>query len=305
MAEESSPGTPKKRGGRLRRGWELAKESWRVVKGDRSLLVFPLVSVGLGIVVAVVFFGPGIAIAAVTNSAWWILPFLIVGGFFICFIAQFFAVALAACATDALEGHDTTFGQGFSAARKRTGVIFQWSLVTFTVGAILSALQSLASGSDNAGAAIAGTIASAIAGFAWAVASFFVIPIIALEGLGPKDALKGSVAVIKERWGEGVFGNAAIGLAVFVVIFLPAILVGVGGVLLLGSAEALGLALIAIACLGIAVGSLFNFTITTVFRVALYRYATEGKVIGGFSEEAMADAFAPRHGRRHRGQAAA
>ena len=76
-----------------------------------------------------------------------------------------------------------------------------------------------------------------------------------------------------------------------------------GGFLLLGSAEALGLALIAIACLGIAVGALFNFTITTVFRVALYRYATEGKVIGGFSEESMADAFAPRRGRR--GHAAA
>ena len=54
---------------------------------------------------------------------------------------------------------------------------------------------------------------------------------------------------------------------------------------------------------GIVVGSLFNFTISTVFRVALYRYATEGKVIGGFSEESMADAFAPRRGRR--GHAAA
>lgn len=298
MADESSQGKPRRRGGRIRRGWELAKQSWRVVKGDKSLLVFPIVSVGLGLVAAVLFFGPGIAVAAVTNSGWWLIPFLLVGGFIICFIAQFFAVALAACATDALEGHDTTFGQGFSAARAHTGVIFKWSLVTFTVGAILSALQSLASGSDNAGVAIAGTIASAIAGFAWAVASFFVIPIIALKGVGPKDALKESVSVVKERWGEGVVGNAAIGLAVFVLIFLPAILVGVGGVLLLGSAEALGLALIAIACLGIAVGSLFNFTITTVFRVALYRYATEGKVIGGFSEEAMADAFAPRRGRR-------
>jgi MFS family permease len=303
MADESSQVKPKRGPGRLRHGWELAKQSWRVVRGDKSLLVFPLVAVGLGMVVAVLFFGPGIAIAAVTNSAWWIIPFLIVGGFLICFIAQFFAVALAACATDALDGHDTTFRQGFSAARQHTGVIFKWSLVTFTVGAILSAIQSLASGSDNAGAAIAGTIASAIAGFAWAVASFFVIPIIALKGLGPKDALKDSVSVIKERWGEGVFGNAAIGLAVFVIVFLPAIAVGVGGFLLAGSSEALGLLLIAIACFGIAVGSLFNFTITTVFRVALYRYATEGKVTGGFSEQAMADAFAPRHGRHGRAAA--
>ena len=303
MSDETSQGKPKKRGGRIRRGWELAKQSWRVVKGDKSLLVFPIVSVGLGLVVAILFFGPGIALAAVTNSIWWLIPFLVIGGYVVCFIAQFFAVALAACATDALEGHDTTFGQGFSAAREHTGVILKWSLVAYVVGTILSAIQSLASNSDNAGVALAGTIASAIAGFAWAVASFFVIPIIALKGVGPKDALKESVSVVKERWGEGVVGNAAIGLAVFVVVFLPAILVGVGGFLLLGSAEALGLALIAIACLGIAVGALFNFTITTVFRVALYRYATEGKVIGGFSEESMADAFAPRRGRR--GHAAA
>jgi exodeoxyribonuclease V alpha subunit len=47
MADESSQGKPRKRGGRIRRGWELAKQSWRVVKGDKSLLVFPIVSVAL------------------------------------------------------------------------------------------------------------------------------------------------------------------------------------------------------------------------------------------------------------------
>ncbi|MFM9128074.1 MAG: hypothetical protein ACKOTA_11120 [Solirubrobacterales bacterium] len=46
MVDQSSQGKPKKRGGRIRHGWELAKQSWRVVKGDRSLLVFPLVSAG-------------------------------------------------------------------------------------------------------------------------------------------------------------------------------------------------------------------------------------------------------------------
>lgn len=276
----------------------MGKRSWSVVNGDRSLLVFPVVGLAIGFVVFMIFIVPGIVLAAVSNSGWWLIPFLLVGGFLVMFVSQFFAVALAACATDALEGKDTTFGQGFSAARSRTGVIFKWSLVTFTVGAILSAIQSLASGSDNAGAAIAGTVASAIAGFAWAVASFFVVPIIALEGIGPKDALKRSAGLVRQRWGEGVSGNAAIGLAVFVVIFLPAILVGAGGVLLLGSAEALGIALIAIAVVALVIGSWFNFTVTSVFRVALYRYATDGVVIGDFTEADMADAFAQRRGHR-------
>lgn len=283
--------------GRFRRGWEMGKRSWKVVNNDRSLLVFPVVSMAFGLLVALLFFAPGIALAAATNSAWWLLPFVLVGGFLATFVAQFFAVALAACATDALEGHDTTFGQGYSAARGRTGVIFKWSLVTFTVGAILSAIQSMASGSDNAGVAIAGTLASALAGFAWAVASFFVIPIIALEGVGPKDALKRSAGLVRQRWGEGVSGNAAIGLAVFVIVFLPAILMMVGGIFLLGSVEALGILLIAAALVVMTIGAWFNFTVTSVFRVALYRYATEGKVIGDFTEADMADAFTQRRGR--------
>lgn len=297
MAGEETQPTQGKGPGRFRRGWGLARQSWKIVGSDRSLLAFPLASSALGLVAAMVFFGPGIAVAAVTNSGWWLLPFLLVGGFAIYFIAQFFAVALAACASGALEGNDTTFGQGFSAARSHTGVIFKWSLVGYTVGTVLSALQSLASGSNNAGAQVAGTIASALAGFAWSVASFFVIPVIALKGLGPKGALKESAAVIRKRWGEGVFGNAAIGLVVFGIVILPAILVGIAGFVLAGSSEGLGLALVAIAVVVIAVGALFNFTVGTVFRVALYRYATEGDVVGGFSPEAMAEAFAPRHRR--------
>ena len=56
-----------------------------------------------------------------------------------------------------------------------------------------------------------------------------MIPVIALEGLGPKDALKRSVAIIGQRWGEGVAGSFAIGGLVFLFAFLPgAALVALG-----------------------------------------------------------------------------
>jgi hypothetical protein len=50
------------RGGRIQRGWALAKESFRLLRADPSLLVFPLVSVPVGIVAAGIVMGPGVAL---------------------------------------------------------------------------------------------------------------------------------------------------------------------------------------------------------------------------------------------------
>ena len=52
--------------GRMRRGWQLSKESWAVVKGDRSLLVFPIVA-GLGTLILVAAFG-GAALGVLESS---------------------------------------------------------------------------------------------------------------------------------------------------------------------------------------------------------------------------------------------
>ena len=42
--------------GRMQRGWALSKESWAIVKADRSLLVFPVIA-GIGALIAVAVFG--------------------------------------------------------------------------------------------------------------------------------------------------------------------------------------------------------------------------------------------------------
>lgn len=39
-------------------------------------------------------------------------------------------------------------------------------------------------------------------GAAWAVATFFVIPAIVLEGKGPVEAMKSSIEVVRRTWGE-------------------------------------------------------------------------------------------------------
>ena len=280
---------------RIKRGWKLSKQSWAVVKSDKSLLAFPIISVVAAIITMIIFFGGGAAMAVAIGSPWGALPLVIIGAYLLTVVGVFSSVALASCATEALEGRQTTVGQGISAARGRMKVIFAWAAVAMFVGALIAVIQSLL---QEVAGGIVSAIVGGLAGFAWAVATFFVIPVIALDGLGPKEALKTSAHVVKERWGEGVVGSSAIGLITFFVAMLPAIVMMVLGFVLAGSSAVGGGLLITIGVLVFVIAMLFQSTITAVFRVALYRYATEGDVIGGFDREALESAFVPKKSRR-------
>ena len=281
--------------GRIKRGWKLSKQSWAVVKSDKSLLAFPIISVVAAIITMIIFFGGGAAMAVAIGSPWGALPLVIIGAYLLTVVGVFSSVALASCATEALEGRQTTVGQGISSARGRMKLIFAWAAVALFVGALIAVIQSLL---QEVAGGIASAIFGGLAGLAWAVATFFVIPVITLEGLGPKEALKTSAHVVKERWGEGVVGSSAIGLITFFVAMLPAIVMMVLGFVLAGSSAVGGGLLITIGVLVFVIAMLFQSTITAVFRVALYRYATEGDVIGGFDREALESAFVPKKSRR-------
>lgn len=281
--------------GRIKRGWTLSKQSWAVVKSDKSLLAFPIISVVAAIVTMIIFFGGGAAMAVAINSPWAALPLVIIGAYLLTVVGVFASVALASCATEALEGRDTTVGQGISAARGRMKLIFAWAAVALFVGVLISVIQGLI---EEVAGSLAGAIVGGLAGFAWAVATFFVIPVIALDGLGPKEALKTSAHVVKERWGEGVVGSSAIGLITFFVAILPSFVIMFLGFILTGSSAVGGGLLIAVGVLVFVIALLFQTTIMAVFRVALYRYATDDKVLGGFDREGLESAFVAKKGRR-------
>jgi hypothetical protein len=83
---------------------------------------------------------------------------------------------------------------------------------------------------------------------------------------------------------------------------LPAIGLGVLGVAVLGSAPAAGVALIALAAIVFVCAAIVSSTLNVIFRVALYRFATDGRVVGGFDQRALEGAF--RTKRRGRSQPA-
>ncbi|HEY4279211.1 MAG TPA: DUF6159 family protein [Conexibacter sp.] len=281
---------------RIGRGWALAKQSWAVLRADRSLLLFPIVSACVLLAAALIVAGPGVVLLATDTAKPVAYVLWAIAVYLLTFIGIWFNVALAAAASKSLDGHDTTLSDGFSVARQRTGVIARWAVVQLIVGLLLQALEGLLSESPLG--RIVAQVITGLLSAAWSVITFFVVPILALEGVGPKEALSRSAHVIKARWGEGFVGAGSITGLVFLLLILPAIVVGAIGVSATGSSPALGGILIGIAVVVIVIGALLGSTLNAIFRVALYRFATEGQVVAGFHADALEHAFRPKRSRR-------
>lgn len=281
--------------GRFGRGWRLAKDSWKVLRSDRSLALFPVVGFLAGALALAIVLAPGAAIAAAADAWWPLVPFALVALYASTFLTLCAGVGLAAASARVMEGERVTISDGLAAARERRGLIARWALVQTTVGVILNALQALAD-SDNGLVRLIGTAVISLVGVAWSIASFFVIPVLAFEGLGPKDALKRSAGIVRERWGEGAVGTASIGGVVFLVGMLPAVLVAAAGIALGGPA---GIALAVVGIAALLAAMVVGNALSAIFRVALYRYATTEQTWAGFAAPDLAAAFGPK--RTHRG----
>lgn len=284
---------------RFSRGWRLTKDSWAILKADRSLLAFPIVGSIAALVAFVIVAAPALGIVAATDQWWPAIPFALVALYLTAYVTIYCGVGLAAATAQVMDGQDATLRSGLAEARKHRGAIAKWALVQATVGLLLNILQSLAD-SDNGILKLVGIILTLLVSIAWTLASFFVIPLLAFEDLGPGDALKRSVAIIKEHWGEGVVGSAAIGGIVFLLGFLPAVVLIFLGVAAGGVAAGV---LIALGVIVLIVAAVVGNTLNQVFRVALYRYVTGQGQAPGFASEDLERAFRPK-GRRGRAQSA-
>jgi Family of unknown function (DUF6159) len=234
---------------RTSRGWALTKQSWGVLKSDRSLVIFPILSTIFALIAVVVIWLP----------------------------------------TASMSG--ALVGEGIRAARQRIGPILGWTLVAATVGLIPRLVEERVP--------VAAKIAVWIAGAAWAVATFFVIPVLALEGSGPWRSLKRSVAVVKARWGEGATGTVAIS-AVTGLVVLMMILIGAacGFALFAAGLQPLAVAVVAITVAGVIVVSIISSALSEIFRVAVYEYAVTGATPGAFDNGLLQNAFDGRTRRR-------
>jgi hypothetical protein len=279
--------------GRIRRGWELSGQSWKVLKKDRSLVLFPILSTLFAVLATIAIWAPTLLVRGVfqghqvDNQD----PVYYIAGAATAYVSTFFAiffnVALAACAVRSMRGEDTRVAEGINAAARRIVPILGWTLVATTVGLILKAVEARL---PNVGKLVADLV-----GAAWAVATFFVTPVIALEGTGPFRSLRRSVDTIKARWGESAAGAATIGVVTFLVTLVVVVGGVVGGIALIAARLApLGLAVLATTFLFAVVISFISAALSQIFRVAVYHYAVTGETVGGFDHQLLQAAFVPR-----------
>lgn len=274
---------------RIRVGWQLSGRAWALLRGHRALLRFPL----LGAAAILALAGPAaVAGVVLVDLHEYVagIPLLVLGSFLAAFFAAYFGVALAAATDMVLRGGDPATADGLAAARRHRGAIAGWALIGTIAGLALQLLEL---------AGRVGEIARALIGAAWSIVSFLAVPAIALEGLGPVAAIRRSVELFRSRWVEQVTGVPLIGAAVFLFGILPAVGLIAGGVVLWiadgnGAELAAGAVLVAAGALLLAVSTLLQTALRGVFGVVLYRYASDGEALGGFSEDELRVAVGAR-----------
>ena len=215
---------------RLSNGWNIALNSFAVLKANRQLLLFPLLS-GISMILVISSF----AIAVFAASDWdmdnlreqgTILNYVILFGYYLVnyFIIAFFNTALVHCTHLYFTGQEVSIRKGLRFSFSRIGVIFAWAAFAATVGTILKALQ------ENLGAV--GKIITGLIGIVWSIATFFVIPIIAYENLGPLAAFNRSTQLMREKWGQSLGATFSFGLIQLIGILLLAIPSVIAGMLI-------------------------------------------------------------------------
>jgi hypothetical protein len=278
---------------RLSASFALAHSSWRVLRTDKKLIVFPLLSGVSCFLVLLTFALPFLArpqwaqavIDAVNANGKlpaWVYPVLFAYYFCNYFVIIFFNAALVSCALIRFSGETPTLGDGLAAAGRRLPQILAWALVSATVGLLLKVIENA---HEKAGAFI-----SAILGTAWTVMTYFVVPVLVVEQAGPIAAIGRSLSILRHTWGEALVGRLGLGFFMFL-LAIPGVLLLVAGVAVATQILAVGIILVALGVLYLVLASAAGSALQGIFVGALYEYAARGQVPDGFDGHTMRQAF--------------
>jgi hypothetical protein len=283
----------------LVRSWQLLSRSLRVIFTHRKLLLLPLISSGCAVVMMLFFLSPAALYPtghAITTGDHWqeLLRVLGVEALFedepridltivfyvygiviylvSMFTATFFNVAYYSEIMKALSGQPVSVHAGLRFACRRLPAILTWSLFAGVVGLVIKSLE------ERFG--LVGRWVMRFVGVVWSVASIFAIPVIIRDGNpNPVVLLRNSALTLRKTWGESLIGYVGITFGSWIV------LAGVLGVIassfvlggLLGQPLIPVLSMIG-TLLALVVMSILVALAGTVYRCALYIYASEGVI---------------------------
>lgn len=268
-------------------GQNMLAAAWGLLRSNTTLMVLPVLSAVFTTLAVLMVAVPGFLVALPAQGqevgsteyvalllVSWLTMFVATA------VGVFFQVALLSAVFAYLDGTQVSIGTALGLAGRRLGTILAWSMLAATVGLLLRTLRERG---------IAGLILSLVATIGWAVASFFVVPIIAVEALTPGAALRRSTELVRQTWGPSARATLRYGLVYFLAL-LPGLAVLALAFLSLGHPGAIQLVLIALAVVYLCVAGIVLSALGVVVRGVLYRYAS-GRPVPGVDSSTLAAAL--------------
>jgi hypothetical protein len=283
---------------RVGNSWALVKASAAVLRSDKELVVFPIISAIALLIVSAAFFLPLNSIGFFDGEQDpGVFEMAVVFAFYLVqyFVMIFANSALVGAALIRLRGGDPTVGDGFGIAKSHLGSILGYAAIAATVGMVL---RMLSQGGQSEGKgnplALIGVLASSIVGMAWSLATFLAVPVLVTEDLGPLEAIKRSSSLLKKTWGEQIVGGMSIGI-VFGLLAVVAIILGaLAFVFVADTMPAAAIVIIVLLVLILLGIGLISSTLGGIYSAAVYDYAVGGSAGEFFREDLIKNAFRPR-----------
>lgn len=280
--------------------WRIVRQSLDLLGRERDLWILPILS-GLTMIAAIWIVhvgtdlfgsvaGGGLLDQLVTYAliAAYLLP------------ATFVTIFLNASLVDAvhhrLSGEDRSLRDAIGSAADQIVPILVFSLLSAAVGAVLSFVgQAVDKLRIIPGL---GRIVQAVGSLAWAVATYFVLPLLIVDReRSAIEAIRSSKSIAEDHWGESVGGIVTVGLAVMVPVVVL-MFVGIIGLAFLGASGSLadglfGPLTFAFMFGAIAVSAVLGSALNTTYQTALFRYTRTGEAASPFTEGTLDEAWEP------------
>jgi hypothetical protein len=281
-------------GSRISNSWEITKSCFRVLGQEKMLVLYPIISMLATGIIMLTFYGVifwsflnASKLPEPSTTLYVIMCVLIYLMYFFLYLVSIFSnVAIVGCAKMRLEGKDPVFSDGLKIGFSRLWAIIGWALVAATVGILLNMLRGRGRGTN---------LAALLIGMAWNVITYFVIPVIAVENVGPFTAISRSMSILRKVWGEALFANFGIGMIMgFVMLFVILLFVVLFMVALSLKSMIIVIAVIAVGVLTLIILGAITTALKGILMAALYRYAQTGEVGYGFSEYQLDNMFSTR-----------
>ncbi|MCL5788122.1 MAG: DUF6159 family protein [Candidatus Thermoplasmatota archaeon] len=280
---------------RLRAGWRLAKEVRLSVSKDKSMYMFPIASGLLGVFIFIftlfmVFFAFSSSVYNSTGIIF-ILAFF-VASIVVMFTTTYFLLAMLIAYRSFNSGNPISFKIALSKTWEYKKYAFEWAIFYTIIVSIIRAIESRIRG-------IAGMLIGIIGSLTITIATFFAVPAILEEKVGPIKAIESSIHTIRRNFGMTFGGVAYVDLYTLIFILLGFFLI-MGSIFIMGSVALpfiFFLLIIALGAILVVFGLILKFTYMNVLKFILYDYFNGKGLPEGFDETTINTAMKRKRGK--------